>query len=862
MKNIKNINLLEFVILLMPIIDILNTITHMSLSLYFRGLFLVVIVLYFLFKVKSKYKNISFILLTLIGVFSIIYLGHYYTINGTYNLVNEITSLIKFIYLPVSSIILVNIYEEKQFDLPKTMLRLTIIYIILTLIPTILGIALPSYDYGKLGYSGLFYSPNELGSILAILSPFSILALQQDNHKISNLIISIFFIITCFILGTKAPIIGLMISLLGVTFITICRIFNHKKNYRNLIINIFLILFTIFIYENSYLKYNINYQGEEFTTKEQEKAQNKEGININEDYLNFPIHNYGEEYKDNKIINLIFSSRDVFLNSNLAKYKHAPITNKIYGLSLGLNQNNNGEDNMSELDFLDIFIYYGLIGFIILGTYLIYLLVLMIIKFFQNFKKNIQNNELCAMCLSFGIALSLALTAGHTLSAPAVSTILLIPIVYLITKFKVISKIPKINIKILSIGLSCFILLSTLLIINDYHQTYNLEITLDDNLTFSDEVLKLEVEKVKYQDTTDILTYYVPKKYHNLAIIHVKRTCQDITTNFFTILNNEGITAHITLNISDDYTSKTLNKNSLSLKGDTNLLIANTYHYTLSSDTLTSFNKYAVKNLIKEESDYLTNTSLITKKISLKPFTSIDTYIINSKDNLITTNDELNWVAFNGSYEANLNNLYTRNYATLTLKYGPEFNDYLTNNYLFTLAKYTNVENNIYYQEYELNNTSNIHYTIFNNAYLNYQIYNTLTSNKIKNNLLTNYVNTIKKEYEEKNYIKTSSGIIFNNFLDSTFDNQIVVLNFLTEYNKTNKDKEITNIINALLGELNNPQWLTKNSIHEYLNYEKEYVGTLLDPSITLNNLTILNNNLLKLNIDNQKIEEYLKILN
>ena len=201
MKNIKRINFLEIIILLMPIIDVLNTITNISLSLYFRGLFLCLIVFYFIFKVKSKYKNISFILLTIIGLFSVTYLGHYYTINGTYNIINEITSLIRFIYLPVSSIILVNIYEENQFNLNKTMLRLTILYIILTIIPTIFGIAIPSYDYGKLGYSGLFYSPNELGSILAILSPFPIFYLQQEKHKIINLVLTCLFILTCFILS-------------------------------------------------------------------------------------------------------------------------------------------------------------------------------------------------------------------------------------------------------------------------------------------------------------------------------------------------------------------------------------------------------------------------------------------------------------------------------------------------------------------------------------------------------------------------------------------------------------------------------------------------------------------------------------
>ncbi len=860
MKEVKKINIWELIILLMPIIDIFNTITNKSLSLYFRGLFLVVIVGYFLFKTDSKYKKISISLLIIIGLFSGVYLLHYYTFNGLYNIVNEFTTLIKFIYLPVASIALFNIYQENRFDLNRTMLRLSFIFIVLTVIPTVMGIALPSYEYGKLGYSGLFYSPNELGSILAIISPFLILNLQENSNKIRNFLMTVLFIITCFILGTKTPIIGLIISILGVIVISVLNKIFHKKDWHNIVINVVLLLVFIGVYENSYLKYNLGYQGEEFETKESIKEQDKEGINKNGDYLNFPVNSYGEEYKDNKIINLVFSSRDVYLNSNLAKFRHSTLTNKIYGLSLGLNRNNNGATNMSELDFLDIFIYYGIVGFGVLVLYIVYILLGMLIKFFRDFKNNIVNNELCAMCLSFGIAVAISLMAGHTLSAPAVSSVIILPIVYLLEDFKIRPKKLNINYRYMMVGIGLFLGVSGIVIFKSYKPVYSLNITLGDALEFQEEVLMLDQEKFETDMGCDTLTYYVPKKYQNLSLIHVLRENKGVVTNYFTVINNEAVTANINILIDDKYDSLVKNTNSVSFRDSTNILGANTYYYTLDDGELTSFNKYAVKNFIKEESDYKETDKGILKEMVIEPFTSADTYIIDSKDSLINKDEEIEWLSFNGTYELNKDSLYTRNISTLDLKYGKEFNNILLDNYLLVLDKYSNIENGLYYKEYENSETKNVHFASHSDAYINYQIYEVLEKNKIENDLLDNFVLLVKEKYEEEDYLKNGS-VVFNSLFDKTFDNMVGVLNILTHYLIDNKDDEVNKIVLELLGELGNSKWIDNNNIHEYIDYKKKYVGSLLDKRKTLDNLLILDSNLDRLKIDRKEIKEYIEIL-
>ena len=210
--KIKKINFIELFILIMPFIDMLNTITGLSVSLYARGVFLAGLLFYFVFFNKSKIKKISYYLLVILATFSVIYIYHYFTLNNTYNIFEEITTLIKFLYLPITTIVLLNYYDNKKLDINKIIIRLTIIYCLCIIIPTIFNFSDKSYAFGKKGYVGLFYAPNEISSILALISPFVILNTFKEKYKLLNVLLSILFIITCFILGTKTPVIGLVIT--------------------------------------------------------------------------------------------------------------------------------------------------------------------------------------------------------------------------------------------------------------------------------------------------------------------------------------------------------------------------------------------------------------------------------------------------------------------------------------------------------------------------------------------------------------------------------------------------------------------------------------------------------------------------
>ena len=186
MNNILNKDkILNYIIYLMPVIDALNTIVGTKLSLIIRSLFLLGFVIYFLFFCKSdNKKNLIYMFLTIV-IFSISYIIYNYFLNGFSNFIGEITSLIKFIYLPILLICLCGYCKDKNINTLNLMINMAYLYALLIVVPTMLGHGLKSYDYYKLGYSGLFYSPNEISNILVILLPFVIFGIFK--YKKNNI---------------------------------------------------------------------------------------------------------------------------------------------------------------------------------------------------------------------------------------------------------------------------------------------------------------------------------------------------------------------------------------------------------------------------------------------------------------------------------------------------------------------------------------------------------------------------------------------------------------------------------------------------------------------------------------------------
>jgi len=872
LENFKKRDIISILIIIMPLIDIFNTITGLGISLLYRGIFLFILMILFLINNDSRFKKKSLVLLALLFIFCCIYLIHYYSINGLFNIKNELITLIKFIYLPVLTIGLINYYSNRNILMSELITRIMFVYEILIIVPIILGISLNSYEYAKLGYSGLFYSPNELSGILAILIPFAILIFQKHPKKLINILNIILMIICCFLIGTKTPVLSLFISLIMSMVILIIQLILKEKVLKKILLTIVIFLVCCLFYPKSYLKYNMNYQSDSYNTNQKPTINDYNNLNetekVNELYLynqiiNFPTKNLSFEIQDNKILNMIFSSRNIYLQQNLNKFNNTILEKKLFGLTLGATENNVTGSNMSELDIIDILMYYGIVGAIIFLGYIFVFIIKLIIKFFKKFKNNIKDYELCSACLSLAISLMISFTAGHTLSAPAVSIFIAINMTYIFYKLNMFStKKKSIPYKAVTIGVSILLVSSIVLIFSTKKNYYELTINMEDNtLTFNKDVQKVEKQIIEYNDIKDTLYYYVINGYKNIDIIYVIRELsENENIQFITINNNEKINLNVNIEISKKI--KDSNKNTFYLKDGTQKVVSDSYIYNEKKVNVKKYNKNIAKHLENQNSDYSQMDNNLSKTISLASNTSSDFYIINTTKNIPLENIDLLWLSYSGIYRKD-KDIYYKNLETLDLNNkNKEIESILNKNYLMTLYRYTNYQNEIWYKDYQdLNSTSITTNNLYIDSSMNKNIYQSLETLNITNNGYKKFAEALKEEYKNKNYIETNNGIIFSNLMAPSLKNQISnVIILLKNYNKY-ADYEAKKIAIKLLNELSSSDWVKEeNTFYEYITTDLKYTGKISGQDLK-KDLLELEEILKEAKISNSEIKNYISLI-
>ena len=244
------------------------------------------------------------------------------------------------------------------------------------------------------------------------------------------------------------------------------------------------------------------------------------------------------------------------------------------------------------------------------------------------------------------------------------------------------------------------------------------------------------------------------------------------------------------------------------------------------------------------------------KKIKLNANESADTYII-SLNKEVNDIENIPWISFNGYYVNLYNNIYIRSY-NIPVSLSSQLKDLLTNNYLMNMFNYSNYDQGIWYKDYYI-----IPYTsfeknnLFINATTNYIINKNLESTN--NSLYNNFASLVKEYYYKRQYLRTENGIIFNTLTDSSFIEQINIINILLRDYLINNDSTSRNIAINILNELENDNWLNDQNIYEYITSGLKYIGNISDPLIIFS-LIELSNNLDECHINNDKIKTYINI--
>lgn len=284
----------------------------------------------------------------------------------------------------------------------KQMINKSLIFQATTVIAFIIGISywlailsgtsINSYTYGESGYSGWFYSANELSVIVIILLGLTIVQLSYQK-TLSSWIAFIFILSMLPMIGTKTAFYGgMLIIFLYVVYLLVkfnMQLFKQQGHLLFIGIIIFFICLTPFspIFSN---------------TEQLDMRIKQEHRQIVE---NTEVH-------DSSLMTKLLSSRNIYLQVVKDDFMHAQALRKAFGL--GYAGDYTTDPKLIEMDFFDLFFSYGIIGTLFLLIPFLYLLRKIIIYPIYLEKVIL----LFTLSLCFGISF----LAGHVILAPSVMT--------------------------------------------------------------------------------------------------------------------------------------------------------------------------------------------------------------------------------------------------------------------------------------------------------------------------------------------------------------------------------------------------------------------------------------------------------
>ena len=434
-KKIYTKKIVSIIIILQPIIDILTFFMkeyanmNITIGIVARTLFLVYALIYIVFSEKVT-KNKTNLLFLLLLAFAFL-MNMLSTVSNETFATSDFKNILKVCYLPIILIFFLMYNEKSKEKLSYKILIINGLIISSSiLIAKLTGSEVCTYGDSINcieGYSGWFYSANELGMILVLLFGVTLYDFYKTNYSVLSLISLIMILYSTLCLGTKASFIGVVgILCLNLIFQIVRLIFFRSKGQAvMLVMSLFIPLFIYLLIPSIPVCYN-NYDLFRSYNIYCKVPIDKSKFNQKDfDYKNEQKHMEGE-YSKEKISNdrkteLILNGRDKYLWQKVEKVKNRTLFEKLFGMGYsGYGKNNNGKIIITERDYYDMIFEYGYIGTLAILTPLILAFINIALSMFKNLKSILYNKNI--MIFAVLIVLAGAHISGHTLFAPAVTT--------------------------------------------------------------------------------------------------------------------------------------------------------------------------------------------------------------------------------------------------------------------------------------------------------------------------------------------------------------------------------------------------------------------------------------------------------
>lgn len=444
-------------LVLQPIIDVLTTAsiflidTSLTIGVIARTAFMIVMLGLLLWLSRtSKFSRILTVYLVGLAIILGINIAVNLQVKDPYYLFQELKFFNKIIYFHIVFAGLLVAYKELKeasFDIAEKTTKYFwlsgMIIGIVFIVAQITGTSLSNYSHTKTGFTGWFFAGNEIGAIMAIVLPIMALYATDKTNSLKKPWAWIPFLLLSLgmlALGTKVGYGGIIIVLLSVVIGSIIMLFILKQKTAqirsNLVISIILTAILIAItpvtpvFGNMFAhitSLGINFGEPVERPGDEVLVEGDEG---------FEEQKAEQEITSEQVQNLVFSSREVYADVMKEDFNSSPITQQLFGMGFAGNYPEplpGKTPKMIEMDFHDWFYSFGWIGFL----YLIAPLVWFAGRYLIHFVRNIKTHFTYFYVLygvAFLLGIGIAYTAGHVLTAPAVSIYLAAILAMLVVK--------------------------------------------------------------------------------------------------------------------------------------------------------------------------------------------------------------------------------------------------------------------------------------------------------------------------------------------------------------------------------------------------------------------------------------------
>ena len=408
----KNINIICMLFLLSgPIIDFVTGVMlhvfDISLTL---GLVLRILFLFFIFYVTTFIYNKKNNLLYygIFAIYLLLFVLGLALFKDNPNYFREIQNTVRMFCFPLLLLSLFSIRKEIKITSLSLVITLCL-YLVLIFIPLALGVGFESYAITKEGTLGFYNSANEISAIIAILTPILFIIFYESKNVIFKLFITFIYLVVILSVGTKTPLLALILSLCVVFIYILYKSVVDKKYH-------IITTFTAIIVALSLVIIIIA-----------PKTSFYKNVEVHLDYLK--VDNVFDIFKDKELVDhFIFSQRLTFLNNKEKLYDKSNPYQKLFGIGY---YNDNGKELKSiEMDYFDVYYNQGIVGFIIFFVPYIYVLI-SVIK-----ERNAFSFRQLMLYLSLFLVIILSLFTGHIITAPSVSIIVCFLLLSIIKKDK------------------------------------------------------------------------------------------------------------------------------------------------------------------------------------------------------------------------------------------------------------------------------------------------------------------------------------------------------------------------------------------------------------------------------------------